>query len=49
MTFNEEQKVGLNIAFDENALIGAEFDSATQRLGLTPWRGEFQSRRNSAG
>lgn len=35
MTFNEEQKVGLNIAFDEAALIGAEFDPATQRLGLT--------------
>ncbi len=35
MTFSEEQKVGLNTAFNEAAIIGAEFDPATRRLGLT--------------
>ena len=35
MTLSKEQIAGLNNAFNEAALIGAEFDASTQRLGLT--------------
>ena len=35
MTLSKEQIAGLNNAFNEAALIGAEFNASTQRLGLT--------------